>query len=70
MAKDRTRQARRRGPERVDASLFDRAAQDMGRTLVGFAEGTALALAGFADAVSDAVLDFAEMCRWLTDDTD
>ena len=70
MAKDRTRHARRREPERVDVSLFDMAAQDMGRALVGFAEGTWQALFGFADAVSSAVSDFEEMYRWWTDDTD
>lgn len=70
MAKDRTRHARRREPERVDVSLFDMAAQDMGRALVGFAEGTWQALFGFADAVSSAVSDCAEMCRRLTDDAD
>ena len=70
MAKDRTRHARRRKPERVDVSLFDMAAQDMGRAFVGFAEGTWEALFGFADAVSSAVSDCAEMCRRLTDDAD
>lgn len=69
MAKDRTRHARRRKPERVDVSLYDMVAQDIGRALVGFAEGTWQALFGFADAVSSAVSDCAEMCRRLTDDT-
>lgn len=70
MAKDRTRHARIRKPERAGASLYDMVAQDMGRALVGFAEGTALALADLADAVSGALLDSAEMCRRLTDEHD
>lgn len=72
MAKDRTRHARRREPqpERAGVSLYDMVAQDMGRVLVGFAEGTWHALFGFADAVSSAVSDCAEMCRRLTDDAD
>lgn len=70
MAKDRTRHARRREPERAYVSLYDMATQDMGRALVGFAEGTAQALADFAEAVSDMVSDFAEMCGRLTDDSD
>ena len=56
--------------ERADVPLFDMAAQDMGRALVGFAEGTWQALFGFADAVSSAVSDCAEMCRRLTNDAD
>jgi crotonobetainyl-CoA:carnitine CoA-transferase CaiB-like acyl-CoA transferase len=70
MDKDRTRHARRRGPQHVDTSLYDVVAQGMGRALVGFAEGTARSLADFADAVSSAVVDCAEMCRRLTDDSD
>lgn len=71
MAKDRTRHARIRKPERAGASLYDMVTQDMARALVGFAEGTALALADLADdAVSSAVADFAEMCGRLTDDSD
>lgn len=70
MAKDRTRNARRREPERAGVSLYDMVTQDMARALVGFAEGTAQALVGFADAVSDAVMDCAEMCRRLTDEHD
>ena len=50
MAKDRTRHARIRKPERAGASLYDMVTQDMARALVGFAEGTALALADLADA--------------------
>lgn len=70
MAKDRTRHARRREPERVDVPLYDMVTQDMARALVGFAEWTALALADFADAVLSAVVDFAEMCGRLTDEHD
>lgn len=70
MAKDRTRHARRREPERPGVSLYGMVAQGMAQALVGFAEGTAQALAGFADAVSDAVVDFAEMCGRLTDEHD
>lgn len=70
MAKDRTRHARIRKPERAGASLYDMVTQDMARALVGFAEGTALALADLADAVFSAVLDCAEMCGRLTDDSD
>lgn len=70
MAKDRTRHARRREPERVDVSLYDMVTRDIARALTGFAEGTALALAYFADAVSCALLDSAEMCRRLTDEHD
>ena len=51
MAKDRTRHARRREPERVGTSLYDMVAQGMGRALVGLAEGAARGLADFADAV-------------------
>lgn len=54
MAKDRTRHERRREPERVDVSFFDRAAHDIGRA--------------FADA-ADAMSDFAERYRRLTDDS-
>lgn len=70
MAKDRTRHARRREPERAYVSLYDMVAQDMGRALVGFAEGTARELADFTDAVSDVVSDFAETCVRLTDEHD
>lgn len=70
MAKDRTRHARRRDPERAYVSLYGMVAQGMGSALVGFAEGTAQALADFADAVSSAVVDFAEMCWRLTDEQD
>lgn len=73
MAKDRTRHARRREPERKGVSLYDMVVQDMAQALVGFAEGTARALADFADfadAASSAVVDFAEMCGRLTDEHD
>lgn len=70
MAKDRTRHARRREPEHEGASLYGMVAHDMARALVGFAEGTALALADLADAVSGALLDSTEMCRRLTDEHD
>ena len=55
MAKDSNRHARLREPERVNVSLFERVAQDMGRA--------------FADA-ADAMFDFAKKYRRLTDDTD
>ena len=70
MAKDRTRHARRREPERVDTSLYDMVAQGMGRALVGLADGVARGLADFTDAVFSTVLDCAEMCGRLTDDSD
>lgn len=70
MAKDRTRHARRREPERVGTSLYDMVAQGMGRALVGLAEGVARGLADFSDAVFGTVLDCAEMCGRLTDDSD
>lgn len=70
MAKDRTRHARRREPERPGVSLYGMVAQDMAQALVGFADGTAQALVDFTEAVSSAVVDFAEMCRRLTDDSD
>lgn len=69
MAKDRTRHARRREPERAGVSLYDMVTQDMARALVGFAEGTEQSLADFVDAVLSAVVDFAEMCGRLTDDS-
>lgn len=70
MAKDRTRHARRRKPERAGVSLYDMVTQGMARALVGFAEGTEQSLADFVDAVSGALLDSAEMCRRLTDEHD
>ncbi len=55
MAKDRTRSARRRCPKRVDVSLFCRMAREIGMA--------------FFDAY-DAMFDFEEIWRWMTDDTD
>lgn len=70
MAKDRTRHARRREPEREGVSLYDMVAQGMGRALVGLAEGVARGFADFSDAVFSTVLDCAEMCGRMTDDSD
>lgn len=55
MAKDRTRHARRREPQRVGVSLFGRTARDVG--------------IAFFDAY-DAMFDFEEIWRWMTDDID
>lgn len=55
MAKDWTRHARRREPERVDLLLFAQAIRDIGRSFADVAEVTSY---------------FAKNYRRLTDDTD
>lgn len=70
MAKDRTRHARRRKPERAGVSLYGMVTQDMGRALVGFAEGTGQALFSFADVAASVAQSFAELRGRLTDEHD
>lgn len=60
MAKDRTRHARRREPERVGVSLFDTVSIAFGHAIGG-------AFADFANAVSNMVVDAARLCRRLND---
>lgn len=65
MAKDRTRHARRREPKRTDAALITRVSQDW---ISGVVISMCQDLCSSAVDINDAIMDFMESYRRLTDE--
>lgn len=65
MAKDRTRHARRREPKRTDTALITRVSQDW---ISGVVISMFQDLCSSAVDINDAIMDFMEPYRRLTDE--
>lgn len=65
MAKDRTRHARRRETKRIDTALVTRITQDISGIVISMSQDLCSSLVD----INDAMLDFMESYRRLTDES-